>query len=214
MITPAKFLSGEGRIFISGEAGPLEAVTVMPYFERLPPITAVICHPHPLFGGTMDNKVVSTLAKAFQHCGMRTVRFNFRGAGKSAGKFGGGEGEQADLLSVLRWLQVVRPTDQIWLAGFSFGSYVAFEVSKLWPTKQLFLVAPPVQHFSYQAEATFNTPVLLIQGEADDIVPAAQVFEWAKNQTFPVRILRFPGVGHFFHGHLSELRTGIEKYIR
>lgn len=214
MITPAKFLYGENRIFISGKAGSLEALTVTPSTERLPTSTAVICHPHPLFGGTMDNKVVSTIAKAFQNCGIRTVRFNFRGVGKSAGGFGEGIGEQGDLLAVLAWLRTERSSDQIWLAGFSFGAYIAFEVSKRWAIEQLILIAPPVQHFNFRQTSGFRTPVLLLQGEADDIVPADQVFGWAKKQTFPVQIIRFPGVGHFFHRALAELRLNLEAYIR
>lgn len=200
------------NVLISGPAGNLEVLLHTPLKTPLERV-AVICHPHPLFGGTLHNKVVSTLAKAFETQGMATLRFNFRGVGQSAGHYDAGQGEQEDLLAILQWLKTNYAHTKIWLGGFSFGSYIAFAVAQKWPVEQVFLVAPPVQHFHYATSDTWKVPTLLIQGEADDIVSPHKVFEWVKKQHFPLTVIRFPGVGHFFHGHLVQLRQCIEQYV-
>jgi len=182
---------------IAGPAGPL-AVAVDSRTDVPQRGVAVICHPHPLHGGTMDNKVVQTVARALVQRGWRTVRFNFRGVGTSGGAWDEGRGEVDDALAVIAAHRV--------LGGFSFGGYVAASAAaRLAPADQaqrLVLVGP----------ATANFPVppvppetLVIHGEADDVVPLAATLDWARPQVLPVVVV--PGVGHFFHGQLNVLKA-------
>lgn len=173
--------------------------------EPLKNTTVVICHPHPLYGGTMHNKVIYTLARAFHQMGLRTVRFNYRGVGESQGEYGEGKGETEDLLTVLNWVKEVRPDDSIWLAGFSFGGYIAARGSSLWPIKQLILIAPSVRHFQF--DFPIESPLLLIQGDKDEVVPPEAVFKWAESLPDKPRVICMHEAGHFFHGRLTELRN-------
>lgn len=198
---------------INGPAGQLEVSVAEPVSESRSAI-GIVCHPHPLFGGTMDNKVVTTLTKIFQYLGLHTVRFNFRGVGRSAGQFDNGNGELEDLLAVLDWMQQQHPSREIWLAGFSFGAYVAAKAATQLPINQLVTVAPAVQHFPMQNLPPIRCPWVLVQGEKDDVVPPQEVFAWAETRDPKPIILRFPEAGHFFHGQLGELRTRLEEVLR
>jgi alpha/beta superfamily hydrolase len=199
------FPAASSALILQGAAGRLETLVSVPKpAQKL--TTVVICHPHPLFGGAMHNKVVFTLARAFDELGMRTVRFNFRGVGKSEGSYAEGIGETDDLLAILQWLRAARPQDTIWLAGFSFGAYVAARGAHRWPTAQLICVAPPIENFKFTELYPFPCPWLLVQGEEDEIVSAPAVINWATNLPEPPRLLRIANTGHFFHGHLIELR--------
>lgn len=202
---PSEFPAGETNIILQGPVGKLETLTYTPA-QTTKNIIGVICHPHPLFGGTMHNKVVYTIARAIKEMGLRTVRFNFRGVGSSDGKYAQGIGETDDLLAVLNWVKQVCPNDEIWLAGFSFGSYVAACAAKVWPTKQLISVAPPVQNFSFKELPPFNCPWLVIQGDQDEVVAPNAVFSWLDSLENPPTIVRMKDSGHFFHGKLIELR--------
>jgi hypothetical protein len=173
-VNPSEFPPAEGRISLQGPAGVLETLTTTPSLES--DITAVVCHPHPLYGGTMNNKVVYTVARAFNELGLRTVRFNFRGVGKSEGGYGEGIGETDDLLAVLSWVKRTRPNDRVWLAGFSFGSFVAARAAQQWPTDQLVSIAPPVTHFDFTGFQLPSCPWLIVQGDQDEIVSASEVF--------------------------------------
>ena len=176
---------------------------------------AVIAHPHPLFGGTMDNKVVHTLARAFVQCGWRAVRFNFRGVGKSQGVYDDGLGELDDMLALVqRFAPVEEPFA---LAGFSFGAYVAAKaLASLWPTRQAqttVLVGLASSRFAVPALPTqAASSVLIVHGEVDDTVPLASVLDWARPQGLPVTVL--PGADHFFHGQLPALRELVARHIR
>ncbi len=165
---------------------------------------AVVCHPHPLFGGTMDNKVVQTLARSFLALGYRTVRFNFRGVGQSAGQWDEGRGEVDDALAVVD--QYRAPGQPLVLAGFSFGGYVASQAAARLPegakAQRLVLVGPASVNFSM---ANVPQDTLVIHGEQDDVVPLAATFDWARPQSLPVVVV--PGVGHFFHGQLALLKS-------
>jgi alpha/beta superfamily hydrolase len=196
--------------FLPGKMGDLEILTSTPS-ELLKNTTVVICHPHPLYGGTMHNKVVYTLARAFQQMGLRAVRFNYRGVGKSQGEYGEGKGETDDLLTVLNWVKQVRPNDSIWLAGFSFGGYVAARGASLWPTEQLILVAPSVCHFQF--DFPIDASLLVIQGDKDEIVPPEAVFKWAESLPHKPQVIRMHEAGHFFHGRLTELRNLIVENL-
>jgi len=212
---PQKFPAGEATIFLNGAVGKLETLTSMPASICKDPIV-VICHPHPLFGGTMHNKVVYTIARAFKELQIRTVRFNFRGVGTSTGEYAHGIGETEDLLAILQWIKQVSPAAPIWLAGFSFGSYVAARAAKVWPIAQLISVAPPIQNFDFKALPPFTCPWLVIQGERDEVVAPESVFAWLDNLVDaenPPHIIRMAESSHFFHGKLVELRQILIDYI-
>lgn len=197
---------------IDGPAGQLEVAVGEPTGTPRG-AWAVICHPHPLFGGTMHNKVVTTLAKTFQYLGLHTVRFNFRGVGKSEGQFDNGDGELNDLLAVIEWVQRERAQQDIWLAGFSFGAYIAAKAATLIPAKKLVTIAPAVEHFPMQHIPPILCPWILVQGDQDEVVPAEAVYAWAEQRDPKPIIVRFPQAGHFFHGQLGELRSELEALL-
>jgi alpha/beta superfamily hydrolase len=200
------------REHIAGPAGQIECALDRP--EAAPLGLALVCHPHPQFGGTLDNKVVQTMARAFLQLGWASVRFNFRGVGDSAGAWDDGRGEVDDALAVLgRWRE--RPDYAglpVLLAGFSFGGYVAAEAASRLdaPAKprRIVLVGP-----STQKQLVPNVPAdtLVIHGESDDVVPLAATLAWARPQNLPVIV--FPGVGHFFHGQLALLKSVVVREL-
>jgi uncharacterized protein len=182
---------------VAGPAGPIECAVDAPEVVRG---VVVVCHPHPLHGGTMDNKVVQTLARAFVQLGYRAVRFNFRGIGASAGAWDEGRGEVDDALAVMAAFRA--PDLPLALAGFSFGGYVASQAAaRHGDVERLVLVAPAVVNFP---AAPVSQHTLVIQGETDDVVPMAAVLDWARPQSLPVTVV--PGTGHFFHGQLPLLK--------
>lgn len=200
------------RFQLTGAAGAIEALRDQP--DATPRGVAVIAHPHPLFGGTMDNKVVQTLARAFVQCGWTAVRFNFRGVGASVGAHDKGPGEIEDMLRVV---QSVASSGPLALAGFSFGSYVAAQVlQSMWPSRapeKVALVGTAVSRFPVAPlplEAHERT--LVVHGEEDDTVPLADVMNWARPQSLPVTVV--PGVGHFFHGQLPLLKSLVVRHLR
>jgi uncharacterized protein len=200
------------RIDIPGPAGQLEAIVEEPASasqERL----AVVLHPHPQFGGTMDNKVVHTLARTLQELGMPTVRFNFRGVGRSEGKFGGGQGEIEDALAVIDWAKQRWQRARPWLAGFSFGGYIALEAAARREVAQLITVAPAVHRFAAAAVAVPRVPWLLIQGDADEVVDAREVVGWARGLQPAPRLVLVEGVGHYFHGRLQDLKEAVRSNL-
>lgn len=173
----------------------------------------IVCHPHPLFGGTMNNKVVTTLVKVFQALGLYTVRFNFRGVGGSEGKFDNGNGELEDLLAVVDWVQRERPKKEIWLGGFSFGASIAAKAATQIPIARLVTIAPAVEHFPLDTLPPITCPWILVQGEKDDVVSPQAVFDWVETRDPKPTVIRFPEAGHFFHGQLGELRTQLEQAL-
>ncbi len=192
--------AGTQRLSVPGPAGALECALDLPA-QGAPRGLAVICHPHPLFGGTMDNKVVQTLARAFVQLGYRALRFNFRGIGQSAGAWDEGRGEVDDALAAIAAQR--QAGEALVIAGFSFGGYVATQAAARLADKaeRVVLVAPAVVNFS---AAPVPADTLLIHGEQDDVVPLAASFDWARPQALPVTVL--PGAGHFFHGQLPVLK--------
>jgi alpha/beta superfamily hydrolase len=188
------------KLSIAGPAGVLETALDEPEAATARGV-AVLCHPHPLHGGTMDHKVVQTMARACVAIGLRAVRFNYRGVGGSAGEWGGGTGEIDDALAVIAAQRDA--LSPLVLGGFSFGGYVAASAATRLaaPPAGLVLVAPAVQTFPV---GPVPPATLVIHGEADDVVPLAAVLDWARPQRLPVVVL--PGVGHFFHGQLPRLK--------
>ena len=197
---------------IAGPAGPIEAVAEEPGVRA--PLYGVVCHPHPLFGGTMDNKVVTTLARALQEVGIATVRFNFRGVGASGGTFDDGRGETADAAAVADYGALRWPGRELVLAGFSFGAYVALRLSQERATARLITVAPPVDRFDFSAPAPPGCPWLVVQGDADEVVNPQRVIAWVRSLDPQPRLTVLPGVSHFFHGHLPEVREAVIDAIR
>jgi uncharacterized protein len=197
-----KMTRGETRKSIAGPAGVLELAFNMP--ETAPRGIALVAHPHPLQGGTLDNKVAQTLAKTFAALGYASVRFNFRGAGKSEGSFDEGIGETDDALATLAYARAEFGPLPVALAGFSFGSYVQTRVAHRVTAERMVLIGPAVNRFPVEKvpDAT-----IVIHGEEDDVVPLADVFAWARPQQLPVIV--FPGCGHFFHGRLPQLQRTV-----
>jgi hypothetical protein len=188
------------RRLVPGPAGLIECALDLPG-EAAPQGLALICHPNPTQGGTLDNKVVQTLARAFVHLGWRAVRFNFRGIGKSEGQWDEGRGEIDDALAVLDAVRA--PGEPVILSGFSFGGYVASQAALRLPepAQRLVLVGPATSRFD---TAPVPPSTVVIHGEVDDVVPLSAVLDWARPQSLPVTVV--PGVGHFFHGQLPLLK--------
>jgi alpha/beta superfamily hydrolase len=193
------------QLLIPGPAGAIDTLLNDPGETRRG--IALIAHPHPLMGGTNENKVVQTLAKTFFALGYAALRPNFRGVGKSAGVHDKGIGETDDLLTVIRYAREKLGELPITLAGFSFGSYVQTRVIKQIDAERLVLVAPAVSRFE-TGEVPEET--LVIHGEVDDVVPLTSVFDWVRPQNLPVVVV--PGGGHFFHGRLHILNRLVSRY--
>ena len=198
---------GERRSSIAGPAGALEVALNVP--EGPLRGIALVAHPHPLQGGTLDNKVVQTLAKTFAALGYAAARFNFRGVGKSEGQFDDGIGETDDALAALAAAKLEFGELPVVLAGFSFGSYVQTRVAHTITAERLVLIGPAVKRFPIEA---VPPDTIVIHGEEDDVVALADVLAWARPQQLPIIV--FPGCGHFFHGRLPQLQrviTGMWK---
>ena len=194
-------MAASKRTDIAGPVGRLEVALDEP--DGAPRGVAVLCHPHPVHGGTMDNKVVQTLARAFVQVGYRSVRFNFRGVGASQGQWDEGHGEIDDAMAVVNAFRAAALP--LALGGFSFGGYVASHVASkvaaAGAPARLVLVGPATSTFGV-ANAAPDT--LVIHGEADDVVPLQATLDWARPLQLPVVVM--PGVGHYFHGQLTRLR--------
>lgn len=212
--TPASFAQTAANITLRGPAGALEAATAVPAPDDARRGTAIICHPHSQHGGTMHNKVVTIIERALRESGLATVTFNFRGVGASAGRYDDGRGETDDLLAVAQWVQSVRPGDALWLAGFSFGSYVAMRAAPSLPLRQMISVAPPVGRWDFAALPPPACPWLVIQGETDEIVDADAVYAFVAALERPPTLVRMPDTGHFFHRRLMDLRGAIKNAVR
>jgi alpha/beta superfamily hydrolase len=200
------------RLLIEGPGGTLEAIVEDPGGEGSS--YAVVCHPHPLFGGTMDNKVVTTVARALREVGIPTLRFNFRGVGASTGVFDQGIGETADADAAARWGAARWPARTLVIAGFSFGAYVALRLAQQRMPRHLITVAPAIQRFDASSTPVPRCPWLVVQGDADDVVDPAAVIDWVSGLEPKPRLAVLPGAGHFFHGRLHELRDAVITTLR
>jgi len=212
-----RFPDTAGELLLPGPAGALECAVDVPEADVARAGTAVICHPHPLHGGTMHNKVVTMIERSLHELGLRTVRFNFRGAGKSEGEYDEGRGETLDLLAVAEWVRKVRPDDALWLAGFSFGAYVSLLGARHLPLAQMISIAPPAGRWDFSAVLAPTCPWLVVQGEDDDVVEPQAVFDWIASipgDDNPPTLVRMPDTGHFFHRRLMDLRGAIKNAVR
>lgn len=206
------------RVTIAGPAGEIEALVEMPADDRTAADAAcarfgVICHPHPLYGGTLDNKVVYTLARACVELGVPAIRFNFRGVGGSSGHYDEGRGESADVLAVIAYGRERWPGASLWLAGFSFGGAVALRAAAQARPHALIAVAPGITRVAMEGVGSPSCPWLIVQGDADDVIEPSAVLEWARRQSMPPAVRLLPGAGHFFHGRLHELRQVVLEFL-
>jgi len=205
---------------LAGPAGAIE--TKLEFADEAvaaPDVFGVVCHPHPLFSGTMDNKVVHTLARAMMESGAPAFRFNFRGVGASGGKFDNGRGEADDLVAVVNEGRRRFPSARLWLGGFSFGAFVALRAAARVAPDKLVAVAPPVARFDLGEVAHPDCDWMLAQGDADDVVPSAEVLDWAAREASTPsgrrpRLHVLAGAGHFFHGRLHELKPLVMDFLR
>lgn len=192
------------KVSIPGPAGTLEVVAHIP--DVAPRAIAVIAHPLPTMGGTMENKIVTTLTKTFAELGFAALRFNFRGVGASSGEFDEGNGEVEDALTVTRYALKEYGDLPLILSGFSFGGYVQARAAQQLPPRQLVLIAPAVTRYP-MPPVPHNT--LLVHGELDEVVSLADVMQWARPQRLPIVLL--PGAVHFFHGRLDQLKEIVRR---
>ncbi len=199
------------ELLLQGPAGNIEVSTSYPPFPAKNFAVVVICHPHPLYGGSMANKVVHTLSAVFNGVGMPTLRFNFRGVGRSEGEYDHGIGETEDLYAVSRWLRARHPEAPLWLAGFSFGAYVVLRAEARLRAQRLLLVAPPVTLFDFDSLPPVKVPWMVIQGARDEIVDPQAVQEWVQRQSPRPLFRLMSGADHFFHGRMNRLRRAVEQ---
>ena len=200
------------RVTIAGPAGNLEALLEIPAGADGTRV-AVVCHPHPVYGGTMTNKVVHILAKTFTERGVPAVRFNFRGVGASAGAYDEGEGETQDAFAVIDWALQRFPGAGLWVAGFSFGGAIAVRAAVARNAKRLVTVAPAVHRFAVDGAQLPQCPWLLVQGDSDELVNASEIQRWVATIAHPPRLVVLPGVEHFFHGRLNDLRSVVLEWL-
>ena len=199
-------MNSQTRYFsLNGAAGALECALDLP--ESAPRGIALVAHPHPLFGGSMDNKVAQTLARAFIALGYATVRMNFRGVGKSEGEHDAGRGETDDMALLLEHMQKEYPGLPVALGGFSFGTFVQAQLQQ-----RLTAQGQPAQRLALVGTAAGKWPIpnvpantILIHGELDDTIPLSAVLDWARPQDLPVLVI--PGADHFFHRKLQHIKN-------
>lgn len=199
------------KFLLDGAAGNIEVALHSPASEGHfagSGMVAIACHPHPLYEGSMDNKVVTTLVRCYRDLGIPAARFNFRGVGNSGGVHDHAVGEVDDLIAVTDWLRQRYGATRVLLSGFSFGSAVAAAGSFRVPDiAHLVLVAPPVDRYDYDRDGIFNCPVCVMMGDRDELVNAADVYHWVDELRQPVDLIRLPEATHFFHGHMVVMRT-------
>jgi alpha/beta superfamily hydrolase len=200
------------KTVVDGPAGAIEAIVERPAGMR-GDIVGVCCHPHPLYGGTLQNKVVHTLARACHDQRVPTVRFNFRGVGASAGSHDDGMGESEDAAVVADFARRATGATRLWSLGFSFGGFVAYRLATLRDCSALVTVAPPVQRFDFTKLPVPQCPWYIAQGDADDLVDHERVIAWARTLEPAPEVRILPGAEHFLHGRLTELRTILGAWL-
>ena len=200
------------KFFIDGPVGRLESILDAPGGPETHG-TVVVCHPHPQHGGTMHNKVVHTLARAFVRVGFTSLRFNFRGTEGSEGTYDNGVGELDDAFAAIDWLRARRPAEPLWLAGFSFGAAISIRAAVATAVDGLISVAPAVYRFASGLDAQPECPWLIVQGDEDELVDIDETIEWVNSLDPGPELLVMEGAEHFFHGRLVELRAAVEQFI-
>lgn len=210
---PSQFPDDRTTFLLPGPVGQIECLTDVPELDD-PMGVAVICHPHPLGGGTMHNKVVTIVERSLRELGLATVRFNFRGVGDSEGEHDEGFGETDDLLAVVEWVRKTSPALPLSLAGFSFGSYIALKAAAGLDLRQLISIAPPVDRYDFGEIEHPGCPWLVVQGDEDEVVDPDSVYAWAETLEPPPALEVMDKTGHFFHRRLMDLRGLIKNGVR
>ncbi len=217
------YTQGETSLLLDGEAGKLEAILQCPAIHDINKnYLAILGHPHSLYGGTMQNKVVTTLARTFQDLGIPSLRFNFRGVGQSQGAYDAGMGESDDMLFLMQQISQENPQLRFCLAGFSFGSYVTYRAAAK-ATQSILIgkehinclisIAPAVQHYDYTEFKGLSLPWVIVQGEKDDVALPEAVFEWYEHLNPKPQLIKMPETGHFFHSRLGQLKDHLEPIL-
>jgi hypothetical protein len=201
------------KISLAGPAGRLEAIVETPADDAAAG-AVVVCHPHPQHGGTMQNKVAHTLARAFVRMGFAALRFNFRGTGTSDGEFDEGVGEVEDAKTALAWMRAEYGDGPLWLGGFSFGAAIAVKVALESPPDGLITVAPAVHQFAHGFGGQPECRWLIVQGDQDELVDIADTIEWVNALKPGPELLVMTGAEHFFHGRLVELREAVTDFVQ
>jgi len=202
----------KGNTFFEGPAGRIEAILKEPVTPARR--VAIVCHPHPLFGGTMHNKVVYRIAKAFQGSGFAVLRFNFRGVGHSHGEHDEGRGEQDDLRAAIKFMKGKHPEAEMWLAGFSFGSAVVLRAGCGDDSVRALVAAGvPVSKFDFSEVIACDKPKLFVQGEFDEFGRPADLERFAARLSGPKTIKIIEGAGHFFEDRLGDLEKAVSDFI-
>jgi alpha/beta superfamily hydrolase len=209
-----EFPASRREFFLRGPAGRLECVADVPGAADERPATMVICHPHPEHGGTMHNKVVTIMERSMRELGLRTIRFNFRGAGDSEGEHDEGYGETDDLFAITEWVRRSRPNDELWLGGFSFGSFITIRAAQNLKLGQLITIAPPVDRYEFSKLQHPQCPWLVVQGDEDDVVVLEDVACWIEDLDPQPEFLVMEQAGHFFHRRLMDLRGLLKNGVR
>ncbi|MDH5408487.1 MAG: alpha/beta hydrolase [Gammaproteobacteria bacterium] len=201
--------ASDEKLLITGPAGQLELLCTMPATIASHQAVVIICHPHPLYGGSMTNKVVHMLAKGANELGLVNVRFNFRGVAGSEGQFDDARGESEDLLAVVDWVRNQFPDSPIWLAGFSFGAYIAIKNYSLAGAERLLMVAPPATLYDLSEIRSIDVPCWILQGGQDEVIDPDVVRDWITGLSPAPNLQWIESAGHFFHGQLSVVRDFI-----
>lgn len=205
--------AGEHAFTFVGAVGELEAILSVPteYDKRY---IALLGHPHSLQGGTMHNKVVTTLVRVFKELGIASIRFNFRGVGLSQGVYDAGVGESEDMCLLADLCKQQLPDVRFIFAGFSFGSYVTFRAASKDSHARLISIAPPVHHYDYTSDHPAPSSWIIVHGDADEVVPVDEVRRFVAQSTNPLIYLEMADTSHFFHGKLIELKSLLIQQIR
>lgn len=195
---------------LPGPAGGLEAVLQLREGET-PEVTAVVCHPHPLYGGTLHNKVVHRVAATLHELSAAVLRFNFRGAGRSEGQHDEGRGELEDARAALHWLEGRYPGARRWLAGFSFGAWIAARLAAAEPVEQLILVSPPLGRSDFESMRESPVPKLVLQGTRDEVCPPQELEKEFPHWREPKRLILVEGASHFYDRQLGPLGEALRR---
>ncbi len=200
------------KLFLDGPVGRLEAVLELPA-DAAPVGSAIVCHLHPQHGGTLHNKVVHTLARAFVRMGYAALRFNFRGTQMSEGVFDDGNGELDDALAATDWMRTRFPELPLWASGFSFGAAIAVKAAVATDLRGLISVAPAIVRFASGLTSQPKCPWLIVQGDQDELVDIEETVTWVDSLDPGPELLIIPGGEHFFHGRLVELRDAVSEFV-